>query len=238
MRKYIIGSGYVHNPDDKDNIKFKKNFFSLWYNNTIEYSSPEEIIVLNSNAEDLSDNYSNIKFLNLSDNPGHILHHLGKSKKSTACNWENAPYLCGWSFSIIYTSLYAYFKDFDFIYKEQDCLAFGNWVSKLYNELGNRKMVTGTSKHMSVEQSLFLIKNDYILDFTYKYLSILKSDKNMLPENKFKYLIENNNEIGFFNMPYGRDKPIDTNNLPFYLQHHNKKSNQKLKKSKLIKEIV
>ena len=70
-----------------------------------------------------------------------------------------------------------------------------------------------------VEQSLFLVRNQYLCDFTKDYLALPESDDKSLTEEKFLRLERNNpNSIGRFDFGYGRDRPFDINCDIFYLQ--------------------
>lgn len=229
MQKYIIGSGYAHNPDDKEDKKFKLNFFNIWYKNTLKYTNPQKITILNSGINDLPLKNNKIEWINVNDNPGHVHHHMGKKNKNSSIKWNNSPFFCGWTYSFIFGAMYAYSLNCDFIYKEQDCLAFGNWIDILYASLGNKKMITGECKHMPVEQSIFLIKKEYIPEFLYLYTSISKPDYRNLPEWKFFNLIKNNNDMGYFDLQYGRNRPIDYTKETFYVQQIDKSILQKLK---------
>src|SRR5690606_28699715 len=119
--------------------------------------------------------------INLAGNLGHVgdLIHGAKPHK-----------ICGWGASVCALAMIAYCAELDFIYKEQDCLAFGPCVSQMYQAMGDANMVFGrrmtTKPNMPCAQSLFLIRHKFIPNFVADYLSLGdESDKANTPEAKF-----------------------------------------------------
>ena len=100
------------------------------------------------------------KIIRLSGDLGHFM-DLVNGKKPFAFN--------SWMASVLALALLAYNNTSDFIYLEQDCLAFGPWVEKIYADLGDAGVVFGR-KHQSepwmpCSQSLFLVRHGYIPEF-------------------------------------------------------------------------
>lgn len=137
------------------------------------------------------------------------LGHVGDSINS------NGP-LLGWSMSWIQPSLIAYAEGCDYIYKEQDCFAFGDWVPYLTS---NQPMTTGVNSQMPCEQSLFYLRHHFILRFVAAYMSIVESDRVMSPEQKFVTVMKMfPDECAFHKLPGGRDRPLPDLREPFYAQ--------------------
>ncbi len=91
----------------------------------------------------------------------------------------------------------AYNECCDFIYKEQDCLAFGDWANQLYKDAGMRPAALGRGlmpphSQLKSSQSLFMVKHSHIPTFIMHYIS-MGEDHAAGPttgENKFRRMIE------------------------------------------------
>lgn len=208
--KYIIGTGYFATEEQ---APAKEHFFTrYWWENTQEYTQRDNphVYIINGGGRYYGPPMGS--WVNLDRNLGHIHHMI-----HDAANFPGP--LCGWSMSVILLALIAYHNRCDLIYKEQDCLAFGPWVDRLYADCEGKNMVTGQCRLMKIEQSLFLIKYEFLLEYVRQYLAFPISDAQHLPEFKFDEMIKNpRNKIGHLSFGYGRDRPIDYNDGVFYLQ--------------------
>lgn len=128
------------------------------------------------------------------------------------------PKLCGWSMSWIIPAMVAYSESKDFIYKEQDCMAFGDWHLPLFGE-GCFKI--GSSQSMCSEQSLFYILHWTILQIVHDYLAINRTDCEMDTEEKFRILTRTS-RVPSTHLPFGvgRDRPFpqDKEHVAWYFQ--------------------
>jgi len=216
---YLISSGYwsgkgFRGQDGSD----RADFFKIWLDNTFAYASPQKIIVVDSNSEILPpdpEDLSKVEWIKLNHNFGHVFDMVGSG-------YQNK--FGGWSVGFLVGAMMAYANNCDFIYKEQDCLCFGSWVESLYNDLEKfgKRMLIGRQSHPAVliEQSLVIIKHDFILDFIQKLISINKPDGGegrYVPEFKFYDLLCQNSEIGLMSMGYGRQKSFNFDEA-FYTQ--------------------
>jgi hypothetical protein len=96
-------------------------------------------------------------------------------------NWSDImhkrkPYeWSGWSASMVTLAMIAYVNECDFVYKESDCFAFGDWVKQLYVDMGDGEMAFGpphtSEPWMASSQSLFIVKHKFIPEFVRYYLS-------------------------------------------------------------------
>ena len=213
-RKYIIVSGYYAAENDVR----KHNFLDIWCNNTFRYCQPDAAYIINSKGF-ISENDRNLltgtygcKIIDLTYNLGHVNDLIN----------NNSHHLCGWTMSTLIGALLAYSCNCDMIYKEQDCLAFGDWTGKMYERLllRNVRMLVGRNDTMQIEQSLFIIRNDFLLDYITSMLSISQSDSELLPEFKFSLLkkIVFPGKIDFLDFGYGRNRPVDYDENVFYMQ--------------------
>lgn len=223
-KNYTIITGYWNGKNSwrKESQEYKKYFFDVWYENTIKYSNPKDIFVINSGSEFLPEKKLG-KWVDLSFNLGHV-HDL-----------DNNDYYIkkfgGWSMSFIIGAYICYANNTDMIYKEQDCLAFNQWVDTMYDELekNNKKMLFGNPSHsdnQGLEQSLFLIKHESLLNFVNLYTSIKYNDSgvgNLRPEMKFRFIIDNffNNVYSYIPFGFGRSRPNTKPNGPYYFQQIN-----------------
>jgi|694.fasta_scaffold03825_15 hypothetical protein len=172
--KYVIGTGYHWRSE------WDEKMANIWIANTEKYS-PSWYCACTIHTMPQAIHTKQI-FCN------HNLGHVGDLIK------ENRSGLCGWSASVVTLALIAYNCGRDFIYKEADCLWFGDILGKMYQDCGDKGMVFGAKMDaapwMACAQSTFLIKHWFILEFVRDYLA-LPDDKDMLPEDKFVKLEEN-----------------------------------------------
>lgn len=211
---YIIGTGYIRGwtPAAED-------FAYWWKANTLRFADPpaSRIVVVSVDGSGTPAAFkdSAIDVLNLNGNCGHIHHLLTGQKK----HW-----IGGWSASVLALAMIAYNDESDLIYKEQDCLAFGPWVERMYADMGDADMVFGrkheTHPHMPCSQSLFLIRHRFLLDFVTRYLAKgTDNDKDNLPESKFEH-IEKDDPSRFRRLSFGfdRERPIIYEEPVWYAQ--------------------
>lgn len=200
----IIGSGYF-----KADQKCEDFFIQHWLPNTLMVKS-DKIFITNCASPQIKTG-KNVEWLNLTRNPVH-----GKNLK------ENVQF-AGWDLGFIHGALYAYSCKCDYIYKEQDCLAFGNWLEKMYKQCRGKQMVTGElwnhpKRDYTIELSLILIKYDFIMPFLTQLFAIPGTANKMRPEKKFLIIRDNNPElIGTIDFGYGGNRPFECNEC-FYIQ--------------------
>lgn len=135
---------------------------------------------------------------------GHVHQFIGK--KLPAKDNE----LSSWEASVLTLAMHAYTNECDFIFLEQDCLAFGDWIGQLYKELADagKQMLFGKSRCMPCAQSLFIVKHRFIPSFVAEY--IIAGNNHRLGEDKFVHLEKHNpGAVGRFAFPFDRDRPLD-----------------------------
>lgn len=243
MSKYIIGSGWWCSGDGEkrktmgdDSIR-TADFHSQWYESIETFTSPEKIIIVDSNspikpAVDKSD--ARIEFISLNKNSGHSsqLNHGSK--------------YCGWTSSVLLSLDYALHCECDYyVYVEQDVLLYGDnilsdIISNMKSNNNNYAFGHPGNTPQPLQQSLFVIKKSFIEDFSSRYKSVKSSDLEISPEIKFymavsfwvriipeyflkkrfvQFLLRKVANINFFEIGYGRIKPVDFRDNQFYFQH-------------------
>lgn len=215
--KYIIVTGFADSGKSEPKLGGLSaiRFFPIWMKNTrSDYRLIPKIYVVSSSRTVGS--FRNIEWINA----GADLGHLG--------NLPQGQQLTGWSASFLMGCLLAFHNRADLIYKEQDCLAFGPWLDRLYDEIGDHGMITGHRNDTGgndaggpaaglTAQSLVLVKNRYLLPFVTRYLSIPETDGEICNESKFD-LIARDGETTQTTMGYDRSRPVNYSDEAFYMQ--------------------
>ena len=126
-------------------------------------------------------------------------------------------------------AMLAYTDESDFIYVEEDCLAFGPWVDRLYEDMGEAVMAFGL-KHQSppwmpCSQSLFIVRHSFIPTFVSTYLRMGRDgDVRTLGEQKFVIMEQQYGPTLIRRMSFGvdRERPIPWGAEVFYFQQPTK----------------
>lgn len=220
--KYHIGTGF-HSPPSVAS----KDFFATWFNNTLRHSEPRRITVISDSGSKLPVSNPIILNLDLDGNLGHFMELLRGSK----------PYLLnGWSGAIVTLALIAYCDECDFIFKEEDCLAFGSWVDRMYEQLGDAGAIWGNCSFMPCEQSLFLVRHGHIPEFVMHYLDGPAQNRDgELGEDKFKRMEEKfPAKYRRFSFGCGRDRPVPWEDAAFYFQQAKREEVEEANKRGLL----
>lgn len=172
----MIGTGYF------DKGQWTRDFAKLWCDNLARYvKKPQKVAVICAGSEfPVQTDFICIPGINL----GHVGEYVDGKRTGR---------FCGWSSSVLTLCSIAYGLGEDLIFLEQDCLAFGSWIERAYEDMAEAQFVFGpphkTSPYMPCSQALFIIRHAFIPPFMEKYLS-LPPDKYMLPEEKFLRIME------------------------------------------------
>ena len=214
MQNILIGSGFYSNIDDRSS---KLSLLFDWLKNTSKVSS--RIVIVDNSDFGL---WKINETIRIKRNLGHA---------GDALNIVSKHRLLGWSVSWMIPAVIAYSEGLDFVYKEQDCLAFGDWLPIIRRG----RMTIGRNATMPCEQSLFFIRNDFILQFVTAYLNIPDSDAVMSTEHKFFEIMAAFDDIHFHDLPGGRDRPLPKDfTAPFYLQRITTEEMEVLENARLI----
>lgn len=204
--KYTIGSGYY------DSHRELPGFPSVWLS-CLSKANPKPSSVIVLGVGGAKNPYGDrVQFVSLDGNLGYIGSLLSGEK----------PYsFCGWSAGMLALAMIAYNNETDFVYVEQDCLVFGDWVNALYDALGGSLgIVFGSNNLMECAQSLFLVRHSFIPKFVSDYIrqGAERDDKN-IPETKFAKLEKMKPESwGRFKFGYDRLRPFNASDKAFYIQ--------------------
>lgn len=223
--RYLIGSGYHHHAHAGTDY-----FFPLWWENT-RRANPYRTIVLSSGGSTRNPPVPLMapapQWIALDGDLGHV-HDLIYGRKHFS--W------CSWSISIVTLALLAYFDECDFIFKEQDCLAFGPWVKQIYAESGSKQVMFGRARCMPAVQSLFLVKHAFIPEFVRLYLGTGdERSADNIGEHKFARLeSENPSTFGRYSFGYDRDRPFNVKDHVWYAQKFTPAELNLLAEAKLI----
>jgi hypothetical protein len=222
---YVICSAFY--AEDTDTFKY--NLFNEWYSNTLRFSNPDKLFIVNHGCkrpEMITDN--KVCWIDLNYNLGHMGDLLSGKKNHK---------FSGWAMSVLNGALLAYSNNCDMFYKEQDCLAFGNWIERIYETSNGKSFVFGkckTTPH-NVEQSLFFIRNNFLCEFVKDFLSIEGGDDKTLTEEKFLIIEKKHMEATVrLDFGYGRDRPFDMNKDVFYIQQEKSLEIKQLKDKGLL----
>lgn len=221
--KYLLGSGMYSQGT---------HFGKIWVENNYRADiQPRERFILQvGDAQHrgwLGDNHYYACWENL----GHVGALLSGEKKHE---------FCGWSAAMLTMAMLAYTSECDFLYKEEDCLAFGPWVSQMYADLGTRGMVFGrkmnSPPYMECSQSLFLVRHHFIPEFVRRYLELgSDGDVGNLPETKFaKMEAANPQHYARLSFGYDRERPINFDDKVWFAQKFTEQELQELNKRGLI----
>ena len=182
---YIIGSGWWCSGTEKDertellgsNMIREKGFHSLWYKSIVNNSSPEKIVIVDSNSpvKPILEDDERLEFISLNLNAGHSTNHVGK--------------FSGYSRAIFVCLEYARQCEADyFVYVEQDALLQGNGIIEhCIEQMENKPYMFGAGDGTGgiLQQSFFIIKTAAIAEFIKRLKSIEYTDNEMSPEDKF-----------------------------------------------------
>lgn len=217
--RYMIGSGYV--PSPKNEV-----FLNIWANNFEKNPIPEgctRIVILGVGGgfRPVVSLGHRVEWVGLDGNCGHVGALLSGEKKHG---------LCGWTAGVLALAMMAYCDESDFIYREQDCLCFGPWVEKLYEDMGDGFMAFGgpmkSPPYMECAQSLFIVRNSFIPQFVMTMIEMgdeRKQDRfhkeDNLPERKFHRIRERWPDlIKPLSFGVDRERPMPIDNVVWYAQ--------------------
>lgn len=205
VREVLIGTGFY--ADASAHTAALRFFLTRWLPNT---RADRRIVVVDNSAMGLgTDSANGVQVIRCQHNLGHIAQWLNK---------PNSPRLLGWSLSWILPALVAYSEMRDFIYKEQDCLCYGDWIEAIRPK-GLAAVAFGYGCPLACcEQSLFYVRWELIPDFISCYTEMNRPDAEQLPEEKFMELKRRHLWITQFDLPYGRTRPIDFTKRTWYAQ--------------------
>ena len=215
---YLLGSGYHYTKDEHD------EFVGIWVKNTVSVNPlPQHILILtDSNSVPPRPTQDALAGVRYSVVPLHG--NLGKH--DLLLTGEKTHRFNGWSGCMLALAMIAYTDEVDFVYKESDCLWYGDVVNEMYRQLGDGGIIFGNclnpdgSQFQECAQSLFLVKHAFIPDFVSTYLASPAQNRvDELGERKFAAMERANPTMWKrFTFGYDRGRPINFNDPIFYVQ--------------------
>ncbi|MFV7770802.1 hypothetical protein [Shewanella marisflavi] len=183
--KYIVASGWWCDNDSTEDRKNKYgnaelrkvDFFYKWYSSIKENTNANNIYVVDSNSPKKPDitGCDDITWIEMELNAGHSTNHLGK--------------YCGVSLSFFTSMMRVYCSNSDYwVYIEQDALLKGKGIIEYAIDRMNGANImygSGWGTPQPVQQSLIIVKREYIPEFISRYCSIKSKDSEISPEYKF-----------------------------------------------------
>lgn len=210
---YTLGSGFYRDEE----------FAKIWIENLMRHVSPppNRIVIISVGGAKFPANGNWLWEVRLPGNLGHVGELLkGKDRE-----------FCGWSASILALAMIAYCNETDFLFLESDVLAFGPWVERAYQDMGDADMAFGgkmeSEPFMACSQGLFLVRHRFIPTFVSGFIrmgsdSRLNSDgkTDNLPEDKFHRLREMfPHKIKSLSFGVDRMRPLPIDSPVWYAQH-------------------
>ena len=204
----------------------KVKFFKFWLKQIHKYSNPVKIFITDS-ASPITPNQKNdfleyrendkfncvlmpIEWVSLIKNFGH------------AADMDINDKLCGFTRSILLGIFYCLMNNIQyFVYIEQDCIIHGeNIIETAIKNMKGYDYSHGIQyqRMHKCETSFIILRQKIFMPFIQHMLSYEESDKEYIPERKFKDLKK---KFKYIALPfgYGRDRPINFENEHFYFQH-------------------
>lgn len=217
--RYLVATGYFN--------RFESGldwFWPIWWRNTMQATpAPERVLVIAMGGHKVE------------GAEGVWVKLDGDTQNKVGAPYPaNQVMLCA-------AAMVAWLDECDLIYKEQDLLAFGPWVERMYAEIGDRKMIYGkfSNGFPWAQNSLCLIKHEWLLDFVRWFLTTepVRADNihETSAEAKFyEFAIANPHVAGFYSFGYDRERPFDINANVWSVQKLTAKELLKLRASGLI----
>jgi hypothetical protein len=200
--RYVIGTGFHSNPGPQgDALAW---FYSkIWLANTAAHSTPQTIYVLaTGEGKRPPMEGETTVWIELYGDLGHCGDLLSGKKNY---------HFGGWTMTMLTGAMMAYQCEADFIFKEQDTLAFGPWVERMYEEIGPRGCIFGSCRLMGAANSLMLIRHAFIPEFVRLYLGTgPETNEANLGEKKIaKLQADYPAKFCRFSFGFDRDRPLD-----------------------------
>lgn len=205
--RYMIVSGFHSEPG-----RGLEWFHHLWWHNLMKHARPAPqrvLIIADSNCSVSGGNGDWIIFSGDLGHGGDLL----KGRKHNYLPGCPAVWMAG--------AMLAYINECDFIYLEQDCLAFGPWVERLYSEVTPGRFVCyGRTGSHPASTCLFLVRHSYIPLFVRDYIDEGQEDRpERIAEHKFARLAERSPEYyRQFSFRTDNDRPIYPQDAVFACQ--------------------
>ena len=201
--KYLLGSGYFNNPCAAVPCP---EMARAWLGTISMHANPlpEKVVVVSAGGDYPIPFQPGLTPIHCRGDIGNLSHKVSGHKNH---DWA------GWMPPVVITAMIAYNEELDFVFQEQDCLAFGPYIERMYSDMGDGQMAIGRPLQqmgMPATQSLFIVKHAYIWKFVRDYLTLGGDDNDANQgEKKFARLRANNPaDVRVLTFGSDRDRPI------------------------------
>lgn len=219
----MIGTGYVDNSTQHGQPR--EELMKYWVRNNRDTASPHAVVVLSMFGSTF--HHPDIKEINVVGNLGHYSDLL-EGRKMSAFSGAGA--------AILTLAMIAYCDESDFIYKEQDSLAFGPWVEHLYEAMGDGGAALGPYEPAPSGTALMLFRHSAIPTIVSRYLAMRpEHDAQSLVEHHYRDLaVEDPALFKYYSMGYDKRRPVNFDDPVFWIQQPTPEEIQTLKRKKLL----
>ena len=226
---YIIGTGYHSRHGALGDAQAW--FYHLWLENTLRYTEPLAIYVVGSGDGKRPD-WTGWPVLPIYWLP--ILGDLGYC--GDILSGRKPYHFAGAMMTWCTLAMIAYMNEADFLYKEQDVLAFGPYVEEMYSALGDKGWVFGNCRLMGATSSFSLVRHKHIPEVVRLYLGTpAENDPNQMPEAKFSRLQQAHPDLLCrYSFGVDRDRPFDVKAPVWYAQKFTREELLQLREAGLI----
>lgn len=220
MNTPLIVSGFY---SDERSYARKREFLDIWLANT-----PGEIVIVDNSVRPLVLTEPRVRIIRINNNIGFYQQFKGCYR----------PYLLGHTVSWMSGVLVAYSENRDMIYKEQDCLWFGEALNNLVQRAAELDLIAqfgyAKSSPSRVESCLFWIRCDFLIEFMTKYCEISEGDGLVTCEEKFNRISRYDPRITAIIFGVGRDRPLPKGEKTWFAQKFSVGELKELKETGLI----
>lgn len=201
----MIISGYYERPGER----WAQFFHKLWFDTLMRFAKPDRTVIISS-ADQV-----------VRQPRGEWIVMGGDLGNCDAVLYGRKPYFMPACPAVWMAGAWlAYLNGTDMIALEQDALAFGPWVAKLYAELGDRQAIFGHTRMHGVSTSLFLVRHKFLPQFVRDYLSEgPETHINRIAEAKVLRMVTRWPELyGQYSFGYCKDRPFNPHDEVFFAQ--------------------
>jgi hypothetical protein len=215
MYSYIVHSGWwcdgtgVHpGATKKSDPRIRSQvFFDVWYEFVTRFTKPEKIIVVDSASPTRPQlEGKSLEFLSMKRN---FLHGM-------TCDTKYG----GWTRAFFTGAFYALMNDAEYaVFIEQDCLPVGDGIiESAIAHMGDKQITFSIGGPNHSDQSLTILRADYILKFAQAFFALPYDDREMDTETKFMNVIKEHDSFIELPFGYGRNRPINFKDNMFAAQ--------------------
>lgn len=164
--RYLIGSSFF--DGGKNGTEFRRAFAPIWSVNVAKLiPQPSRIVIICEAGSKRPAVGWNTDVIRLTGDCGNC-DQIVRGKRPNDYS--------GWTAGMAALAMLAYVDMADFIYFEEDCLAFGNVIGQAYTDMGDGDMVFGkkmtSPPWMPCSQAFFLVRHRFIPEFVSAYLAL------------------------------------------------------------------